>query len=89
MEAVLKSDIFFFITSISVVIFTIIVVIVSFYLIKILKNFSDASDVLKNILKDGNTKLLEVKKKISNNPFFSLIFKKNKKEQKHKTKSRE
>ncbi len=44
MDAVAKSEIFFFITSIAVILFTIVGVIVAFYVIKIARNVSEITD---------------------------------------------
>ncbi|MFA6392745.1 MAG: DUF948 domain-containing protein [Candidatus Paceibacterota bacterium] len=54
METILKSEIFFFISSISVVLVTVIFIILGIYLIKIMINFSKISDNLRKTV-DGAT----------------------------------
>ncbi|MFA7000454.1 MAG: DUF948 domain-containing protein [Candidatus Paceibacterota bacterium] len=54
METILKSEIFFFISSISVVLITVIFIILGIYLIKIMINFSKISDSLRKTA-DGAT----------------------------------
>ena len=44
MDTLAKSDIFFFITSIAVVLFTIVGVIVAIYVVKIARNISEISE---------------------------------------------
>jgi MFS superfamily sulfate permease-like transporter len=48
METIMKSEIFFFITSIAVVILTILIGIIAAYLIRILRNVDDISQKAKN-----------------------------------------
>ena len=48
METLMKSEIFFFITSIATVILTILIGIVAAYLIRILRNVDDISKTAKN-----------------------------------------
>ncbi len=47
MENFIQSDIFFFITSIAVVIITISILVVLWYVIRILKNIKDVSEIVK------------------------------------------
>ena len=89
MEAIARSDIFFFITSLSVIIFTLILVIAGFYLIRILKNVSDVSDTIKETVDDTNEQLATMRERIKRNPFLRFIFRriKNRKVGEHKAKS--
>lgn len=82
MEPILKSEIFFFISSIAVVLFTIIFIILGFYMIKIMKNFSDISDKLKKTVDNASASLEEVGENIKESPLFSFIFGKKKKRSK-------
>lgn len=76
METLVKSDVFFFITSIAVVLFTIIGLVAAFYLIKISRNISeiterakeqagkisdDIDDLRVNIKKEGVQALKKIK----------------------------
>ncbi len=79
MENILKSDVFFFISSLSVVIITVILVVAGFYLIKILKNFSEMSDTINEAVEDANAKVRGIKEHIKNVPFLGYIFGKKKK----------
>ncbi len=82
MESIFKSDIFFFITSISVILFTIIFIISGFYFIKIMKNFSDISEILKNTVKKTEDGISEIGERITESLIFSFIFGKKKKSKK-------
>ncbi len=82
MEPILKSEIFFFITSISVVIFTVIFIIFSFYLIKIMRNFTDISVKLKENVERASDSLEEIGENIKESRIFSFIFGKKKRRSK-------
>lgn len=47
MENLIQSDIFFFITSIAVIVVTIFILIILWYVLRILKNVKDVSDIIK------------------------------------------
>lgn len=79
MELILKSEIFFFISSISVILITIIFVIVGFYLIKTMKNFSDISESIKNTVDGATSSLAEVGYNIKESPIFKFFFGKKRK----------
>lgn len=79
MEPILKSEIFFFISSISVILITVIFVIFGFYLIKIMRNFSHISKSLKNTVDESTASLLEVGDNIRDSRLFAFIFGKKKK----------
>lgn len=85
MEAILKSDIFFFITSISVVVVSCFVVVALFYFVKILRNFNKISKMLRNYAEDTDTGLRDLGEQIRKSPLFAFIFGKerNKKEEGH------
>ena len=78
METILKSEIFFFISSISVVLITIIFIIIGFYLIKIMKNFSEISESIKNTVNGATTSLEEVGDSIKESAIFRFLFGKKK-----------
>lgn len=78
MESVMKSEIFFFISSVSIVLITIIFIIIGFYLIKIMKNFSHISETLKNTVDGAAVSLEEVGNNIKESFIFSFLFGKKK-----------
>lgn len=80
MESILKSDIFFFITSISVVIITLVFLVTGFYFIKMLRNFYKISAVLRNFTESTENELREMGHHIRKSPLFTFIFGKEKKE---------
>jgi hypothetical protein len=78
MEPILKSEIFFFIASVSTVIFTVVFIIFSFYLIRTMKNFSEISEKLKSSVKDAETELRDMSIHVRESPIFNFIFGKRK-----------
>ena len=79
MESVLKADIFFFISSISVVIITAVLLVIGFYFIRLMRNFYKISKILKNYAKDTEASLKELGNEIRQSPLFTFIFGKEKK----------
>lgn len=67
MEAVLKSDVFFFITSASIIILSIVLLVALYYLIKILRDVKEISHTVKKeselIVKDVDAVRRSIKKK--------------------------
>jgi Sec-independent protein translocase protein TatA len=86
MEPLLKSDIFFFITSIFVVVLTALLVIGGVYLVRILKNLSEASKTVKDAVNETNADLREVREKIKAFNPINLIFGRKKKASKKQEK---
>ncbi len=78
MESILRSDIFFFITSVSVIIITIFLIVALFYFIKILRNFYKISEILKNYVKDTENNLKDMGHHIRQSPLFTFMFGKEK-----------
>jgi len=78
MESILKSDIFFFISSMSVVVFTLFSLVALFYVIKILRNFYKISTILKNYAEDADGELREMGNHIRQSKLFTFIFGKSK-----------
>ncbi len=66
MESLMQANIFFFITSIAVVVLAILVGIAVYYLIKILKNFKEISDTLKGGVKNAKGEVKKIYKNITN-----------------------
>ena len=74
MDSILRSEIYFFISSISVIIITVILIIIGFYLIKIMRNFSIISERLKETVDGTATSLEEVGDSIKESYLFRLFF---------------
>ncbi len=74
MVSILKSEVFFFISSISVVLITVIFIIIGFYLIKIMRNFSIISEKLKETVEGTTTSLEEVGDSIMDSRLFRFFF---------------
>ncbi|HLP86409.1 MAG TPA: hypothetical protein VK153_00840 [Candidatus Paceibacterota bacterium] len=90
MESILKSDVFFFITSVSTILFTIVFLIAMFYFIKILRNFYKISSILKNLSENADTELRDMGHHIRQSPLFTFLFgkeKENKEKENPKRKS--
>lgn len=79
MESIMKSDIFFFITSLSVIISTAVFVIIGFYLIKIMRNFSHISKTLRDTVDDADNELRQMSEHVRESAIFNFIFGKKKK----------
>ena len=84
MESIIQSDIFFFITSISIIIFTVFFIIIGFYVIKIVKNFSRISEVLKDGVNTADAEIREIGEHVRESAIFSFIFGKKRKRTKNK-----
>ncbi|MDQ3076035.1 MAG: hypothetical protein M3Q34_02810 [bacterium] len=78
MNTLLQADIFFFITSIAVVVLVILVSIALFYLIRILRDVSYITDTVRQGVDNASTHIEELVDRIMENRFFSFIFRKKK-----------
>ena len=74
MESVLNSNIFFFITSIFVVIISLVSLIAGYYVIRIFKNFAQMTDTLKDSVNDAHEHIAEIGAKLSAIPFLNFLF---------------
>ena len=79
MESILKADIFFFISSVSVVIITLVFLVVGFYFIKIIRNFYKISNILKNYTESADRELRDIGEHVRNSSLFTFLFGKEKK----------
>lgn len=79
MEPILQSQIFFFITSIFVVVLTVVLVIAGFYIIRILKNFSDISKTLKSAVDEAHGELGRMGEHVRESKLYTFFFGKKKK----------
>jgi len=89
METLIHADIFFFITSIAVIILTILLCICLYYLSGALKNFRDITDTLKANVENASDHFEELIERVEENAIFRFIFGGNKKSvKKKKTKTK-
>ena len=79
MEPIMKSEIFFFITSVSVVIITIVLVIAGYYVIKTLQNLRDISETLKKAAHSAESDIEEIRERVTESTLFTFIFGKKRK----------
>ncbi|MES2930431.1 MAG: hypothetical protein V4665_01460 [Patescibacteria group bacterium] len=82
MESILKSDIFFFITSISVCIITVGLIVGFYYLIKIMKNIADISETVKKSVHAAESEIEELAERVSDSTVFRMFFGRKKKKKK-------
>lgn len=85
MESILRSDIYFFITSIAVVVISSFILVALFYFIKILRNFYKISEILKNYALNTETELKEIGEHIRQSRLFTFFFGKEKKKEENKS----
>lgn len=78
MNTLIHADIFFFITSVALVILTILIIIALIYLIQILKNFKDISLTVRNGVDNASSHIEELISNILENRLFRFIFGKKK-----------
>jgi beta-lactamase regulating signal transducer with metallopeptidase domain len=74
METLLKADIFFFISSIATIVFTILVSVLLVYLIKAGKNLYKLSETLKSSYNDSEEFITELKERLEDNMVFRMFF---------------
>lgn len=70
----MKADVFFFISSISSVILTVLLSIVLFYFIKAGKNLYQISEKLQSHFKESEEFVFELKERLEDNMIFRLFF---------------
>jgi hypothetical protein len=88
MESILKSDVFFFITSISVIIITLMLLVAGCYFIKILINFHKISITLRKHTEDIDGELRNMGNHVRQSPLFTFIFGKEKSKQEPERRSK-
>lgn len=74
MEALMKADIFFFISSVATIVLAVLASVVLFYLIKAGKNLYMLSESLKGGFKESEEFVAELKERLENNIVFRLFF---------------
>jgi hypothetical protein len=82
MESLVQADIFFFITSIAVIICTIVFIVTGYYVIKTMKNISRISESLKNTVESAESELADISNHVRDSALFTFIFGKRKKSKK-------
>lgn len=87
MDTIIHADIFFFITTIAVIVVSIFIIIALFYLIKTLRQFKRFTDAVERGLDGASDDLKEMRERIMDSFLFNLLFprkKRKKKEYPHK-----
>ena len=79
MDPIMKSEIFFFITSVSVVVITVILAIAGYYVIKTLQNLRDISETLKKAAHQTESDIEEIRERVTGSTLFTFIFGKKRK----------
>jgi hypothetical protein len=74
METVMKADIFFFISSVSSVVLTVLLCVVLFYFIRAGKNLYLLSEKLQSHFKESEEFVFELKERLEENMLFRLFF---------------
>ena len=74
MDSLIHADIFFFITSIAVVVVTVVFIIASFYLIPTLKNLRDVSRTLKRGVDKAEESIEDAYGSLEDSRIFRFIF---------------
>ncbi len=74
MEALMKSDIFFFISSVATIVLAMLASVVLFYLIKTGRNLYMLSEAFKGDIKESKEFVIELRERLENNILFRLFF---------------
>lgn len=82
MDSIIQSDIFFFISSISAIVFTVFFIIIGFYLVKTMKNFHHISQTLREAVDDTDQELREMIDQVRESSIFNFLFGKKKSKKK-------
>lgn len=79
MDQFLKLDIFFFITSLFVLVLTVALGVMAFYIIKILRTFAEISEMLKNSAHAAEEKVEKIVNQVTESSIFNFLFRPKKK----------
>ena len=74
METFIKADIFFFISSMATILFTILVSVLLIFLIKAGKNLYALSELFKESYKGSEEFVMDLRERLENNIIFRLLF---------------
>lgn len=78
-ETIMKADIFFFVATICMIIFTVLLSIALIYFIYILKDIKKATGKIDSNIEKAKKKILIVQEKIASHPLVNMFFSKKKK----------
>ncbi len=84
METLVKADIFFFVTTIAVVVLVSVLVIAGYYVVQILRNFRDVSEDVKKAVATASGDFETIHEKITSSSLFGFMFGKKAKAKKSK-----
>jgi hypothetical protein len=85
MESIIHADIFFFVSTIAVILFSVLMIIVIIYLRETLANFRDISRMLKKGVKEAGEHVEDVFEDVEESRIYRFLFgKKSKKSKKSK-----
>lgn len=74
MDTFMKADIFFFVTTVAVIVFLILGSIVLWYMIGILRDVKRASNTLERKIEEGSENLERMRQKVAESAVFNLVF---------------
>lgn len=74
MDSLLQADVFFFVTTVSVVLVTVLLAVAIFYIIRILKDFNDISRILKSGAQGAQENFSKLCDAVYESPVFTFIF---------------
>lgn len=86
MESLIKADIFFFISTIVLVILGVLATWLFYYLIKAGRNLYQISEDLKEVVKDSESFVFDLKERLENNLIFRFFFPRSRKRPRNVTK---
>ncbi|MDQ3244757.1 MAG: hypothetical protein M3P22_00180 [bacterium] len=84
MDSFIHADIFFFVTTVAVVIFTILLCVALYYFIQILVNIRAISGILRGGAENAEESIKNISENLSNNPFIKMFFGRKNKNKKSK-----
>jgi hypothetical protein len=86
MDTFLKMDIFFFITSVAVIIVTTIIIMAGYRIVRILKNIEHVTETLRNTVHSAESEMADIGERVTDSALFTFIFGKKKSKAKRETK---
>lgn len=79
MDTLLKANIFFFITTIAVVLLTLALLIAMYYIVKSLRRLAALAEKVEENLKDATVEVREMAEDMRDSALFNLVFRKRRK----------
>ena len=86
MDTFLKLDVFFFITSVAVIVVTAVIIMVGYRIVKILKNIEYITLTLKDTVHSAESEMVDIGERITDSTLFNFVFGKRKSKAKKGTK---